>query len=136
MDSISCTSPCDQNPCGYVNIVQGYSKQYYLDLYYIDTSEPFDLTGVTEIVAAHPPATPGPPVECKLSLSTVEVLGAPGAGRILITLPAALSALVRINPMIEQFQDLQVSVTDASTDVTVFLMPTVLNILPPPYGVV
>lgn len=127
--------PCG-NPCGSVTIYQGYAKTFFIDLFYTDTQAPYDLTGALEIVAAFPPTTPGPPVEETLGSGEVVVIGAPGAGRVQIKLTAVNSALVQLNPNEQQFQDLQISVTNADGSLTCFIIPSVLNIAVPVYGVV
>lgn len=67
--------------------------------------------------------------------TNVEVVGAPGGGRIQVTLPPYDSADLLINPYPPNFQDLQVSVTNADGSITPFLLPATLNIVAPPYGV-
>lgn len=124
------------NPSGVITILQGYVKVYYVDLFYSDSGTPFDLTGCTEIIAAHPADAGGTPIEAKKSLATVAIIGAPGAGRIKVTVTAVNSALLLPNPNEQQFQDLQIAVTNLDASVTGFLLPAVLNIIQPTLGVV
>lgn len=105
-------STCGPNPCGNITIVQAMSGSFYVDLFFQDTGEPFDLTSVTEIVAAFPATVnPGPSILEKLSLSQVAIIGAPGAGKIQVNYSALDSSNMQINPDTQQFQDLQVVVT-------------------------
>jgi hypothetical protein len=113
----------------------GYDNQFFLDLFYTDTQAPYDLTGAIEIVAAFPGAD-GTPVEQKLSTAGVQIIGAPGAGRVLVKVDAVNSALLQQDAAVEQFQDLQVSVTNPDSTVTGLVIQAVLNIRKPPYGVV
>jgi hypothetical protein len=48
----------------------GYSKTYYIDLFYADTGEPYDLTGVTQLIVSHPGSS-GSPVEEVLNSTVV-----------------------------------------------------------------
>jgi hypothetical protein len=123
------------SPGGLITIVQGYTKQYLVDLFYQDTGAPFDLTNCLEVIAAHP-ANSGIPVEKKLSTGGVQTLGSPGAGRILVTLTAGDSSLLAINPNPEQPQDLQIVVYNADNTHTPFVLASVLNIILPSYGVI
>jgi hypothetical protein len=126
--------PCDASPGSGITLVIGADKTFYLDLYYSDTGEPFDLTNATQIVATFPGAS-GAPVEEKLTGNeNVAVMGAPGAGKISVTVPASDSALLLENPNGNQLQDLQINVT-ASSKTYVFIMTAVLNIVPPSYTV-
>jgi hypothetical protein len=127
---------CPENQCGFITIYQGYDKSYFIDLIYLETGAPYDLTGVLEIIAAHPPTIVGAPVEAKLTDGDVVVVGSPGAGRIQIKVSAVKSALLQINPNEKQYQDLQISVTNSDSTVTAFILPAILNIVPPSYGVV
>lgn len=127
-------SPCGGNG-NTINIVQGYQKSYVIDLFYTDTTAPYDLTGATEIAAIHP-GTSGTPVIELLTAGKVIILGSPGAGRVQVNIIAANSALLQLNPNGDQPQDLQVSVTNADTTKTVFIIPAVLDITAPDYGVV
>lgn len=129
-------SSCPENPCGFVTIYQGYDKNYFIDLIYQDTGAPYDLTDCQEIIAAHPPATGSTPIEAKLTDADVVVVGAAGAGRIQVKLSAAKTALMQANPNEKQYQDLQISVTNVDSTVTAFILPAILNIVPPSYGVV
>lgn len=63
------------------------------------------------------------------------VVGAAGAGRIHVTVPAFDSALLQVNPVPEQLQDIQISVTNADGSVTAFILAQALNVEAPPYGV-
>ena len=122
------------NSTGVVEIVQGYDKDFFVELFYLDSELPYDLTGATEIVAAFPGVSA--PVLAKLTLATVAVEGAPGAGRIKVKATAALSALMLPDPSGSQTQDLQVVVTNATATKTVFVIQGVLSILTAPYGVI
>lgn len=65
----------------------------------------------------------------------VSVVGAAGAGRLSIAVPAADAALLQVNPNPLQNQDLQISVTNADGTVTAFVLADVLNIMTLAYGV-
>lgn len=118
-------------------------KLFYVNLFFNDTKQPFDLTNVTGISAAFPPTTPGSPVLVTLASSNLAIVGAPGAGLISILVTAVNSALIQLNPNGNQLQDLQVEVTvgsggnASSPQGTVgFLLPGVLNVILPSYGVI
>lgn len=115
-----------------IDIVQGQDKVFYVDLFYKDTQEPFDLTGVSEIVASFPATISGTTVEEKYTLSGVAVVGAAGGGKISVTCPAADTAKIRQNTA--QLQDLQINVT-VSSKLSIFILQAVLNIMPPSYTV-
>ena len=68
--------------------------------------EPFNLTGVTEIIASFPNI-----VSEKYSLSQVSVVGAVGAGKIQVNYSALDSLNMQANPVPQQNQDLQVIAT-------------------------
>ncbi len=125
-----------QNTCspteGQINIVKGQDKVFYVDLFYTDTGEPFDLTAATEIKVLCPGALAGVPVVFKKTLSEVAIVGAPGAGKISVTCSEAKTALLLVNPSGPQFQDLQINVVIASI-LSIFVIPAVLNISDPPY---
>lgn len=95
-----------------VQIVQTALKSFYVDLFYEDTGQPFDLTGVTEIVALFPGAN-GSPIEERYSQGEISVVGAPGAGQIEIVCAADDTAQMQISQARDQFQTLQVIVTIA-----------------------
>ena len=129
---MGCNS-CDTSG-GVVEIVQGYDKNFFVELFYLDSQLPYDLTGVTEIVVALPGTAT--PILFKLTLGGVFIAGAPGAGRIQVKVTAIKSALMQLNPSGNQPQDLQVAITNADTTHTAFLMPAVISVVPPTYGVV
>lgn len=121
------------NAVGVIEIVQGYDKSFFVELFYLETALPYDLTGASQINVVLPG---NPPVQLKLTNSKVTVAGAPGAGRIGVKVAGADSAALSPNPSQSQAQDLQVVVTNADTTKTVFVVPAVINVLPAPYGVV
>lgn len=130
-DSLAGCNPCDNcGPQGFVTIVQGYATKYYVDLYYQETGEPYDLTGATLLTAAHP----GSAGQTSPVVINPTVVGAAGAGKLLVTVSAVNSALMAVNPNLQQFQDLMIAITNADSTVTAFPMKAVLNIVAPPYG--
>jgi hypothetical protein len=86
------------------------TKSFYVDLFYEDTGEPFDLTGVTEIVALFPGAS-GTAIEERYSQGEVSVIGAPGSGKIQINCAADDTAQMLISQANGQYTYLQVIVT-------------------------
>jgi len=68
--------------------------------------------------------------------TNVTIVGAPGAGLCQVVCPAFDTAAMMVNPTPTQNQNLQVSVTNANGTITAFVIPFVLNISAPPYGVV
>lgn len=68
--------------------------------------EPFNLTGITEIVATFPNQ-----VSERFSLSQVSVVGAAGAGKIQVNYSALDSLNMQANPVVTQNQDLQIIAT-------------------------
>lgn len=138
---------CGTNPCGVVEILQGYMKTFYVNLLFEDTQQPFDLSNVDtaggKLAAAFPGANGTPVQVVSGSPGEVQIIGAPGAGLIAVTLSAAKSALVALNPAQPELQDLQVEVTigsggnASSPQGTVgFRIPAVLDVKLPPYGVI
>jgi hypothetical protein len=116
-----------------ITIVAGQDKIFYLDLYYADTHEPFDLTSATQIEARLPVAGGGYVSEWLNTGNTnIAVVGAPGAGKISITVPAADSATLNAPGNPELLQDLQVNVT-VGGKLSIFLAANTLNIQPQPY---
>lgn len=137
MGDPSCTA-CGAAQCSsenQVTILQGYPKTFTLELRLEDcTGSPFDLTGMTQILAVFP-GTDGTPVQLTYTASGgVTVVGAAGAGKIQVAVSAAKSLLMAVNPNGTQTQDLQIVVTIATVK-TPFLFFGVLNIVAPPYGV-
>ncbi len=119
-----------------ITIVAGQDKTFYLDLYYADTGEPFDLTGVSQIEARFPKAGGGHVSEWKATTNTnITIVGAPGAGKIAIVVPAADTIQLNAPGNPELLQDLQVNVTGASPgfSLAIFVATNSLNIQPQPY---
>lgn len=48
------SGPCGTGPCGVTQIIQGYQKLFFVDLFYSGTGAPYDLTGATQILAGFP----------------------------------------------------------------------------------
>lgn len=113
---------CNTDPCQAIQIIQGEAGAFYVNLpsqsapsgpTVGNRQEPFDLTnssGVNEIVASFPGAS-GTPIQEKLSLSQIAVVGASGSGKIKINYSALDATNMLLNPSQEQFQPLQVRVT-------------------------
>lgn len=116
---------CGLSTSGVVDIVQGADKIFYVDLYYPDTMQPFDLTGETEITGFFP-ATAGTPIE-----GDGAVQGAAGAGQAKFTIDAADSALMLVNPVAGQYQDFQINVVIGGKT-SIFILRAFLNILSQP----
>lgn len=91
-----------------VRIGIGSDKSFQVQL--LLDGAPFDLTAMTAISASFPGASGTPVVETAAS-GAVSVVGVPGAGRIQISCPGKDTLLMQANPVLEQFQDLQVIVT-------------------------
>src|SRR4051812_13912820 len=112
--------------CASVLIVQSAAKSFFARLFYSNTGEPFDLTGVTEIVALFPGAN-GTPVKKTYSGSGgITVVGAPGAGKIQIALSTTDTQAMQANPQIAQ--NLQITATIsgvAQVDVLSFGSPPI-----------
>ena len=89
----------------------------------------------TTLTLSQPATATATAVAFTFGNTNVTVIGAPGAGRIKIVLPAIDSAALQVNPYPTQYQNLQVSVVNGS-GAYAFLIPGVLNIIPPTYGVV
>lgn len=121
---------CGLSQSGVVDIVQSADKAFYVDLFYPDTMQPFDLTGVSAI-AGFFPATAGTPIQESIANGNAAVQGAPGAGQVKFTVPAADSALMLVNPVAGQYQDFQINVT-ISGKVSIFILRAFLNILSQP----
>ncbi len=117
---------------GVVDIVQGADKTFYIDLFYPDTGQPFDLTGVTAITGFFP-ATAGTPIQETLADSTAVVQGPPGAGQVKFIVDTADSALMLVNPISGQYQDFQIDAVVGGKKST-FILTAVLNILAQPQG--
>jgi hypothetical protein len=115
-----------------ITIVQGSRFTYLVNLFQPNSDQPYDLTGATSIVAAHP-GSDGHAVKKTLG-DGVDVIGAAGAGVIRITGDATDSAAMLINPNPETLQDLQVTVVIGTNDPDILLIPEALNIVPQPYA--
>lgn len=105
------------------------TKSFYVDLFYEDTGEPFDLTGVTEIVALFPGAN-GTPIEERFTNGEISVIGASGAGKIQINCAADDTAQMLISQANGQYTYLQVIVTIggvAQVDTLSLAAPPVAN---------
>lgn len=89
-------------------IGMGSDKTFLVQLYQDDG--PFDLTGMTAIEASFPAPNAGSIVE-SFAAGRVSVVGAPGGGRIQVTVPGVDSLRMQANPVPQQYQDLQVIVT-------------------------
>lgn len=97
--------------CFTVQIVQTTAKTFFARLFYAKTGEPFNLTGVTEIVALFPGSN-GTPIKKTFSNSGgVTVVGANGAGKIQVALTTIDTANMQANPQIAQ--NLQIIATIA-----------------------
>jgi len=121
---------CKSNPCGIVTIIKGSDRSFYVDLFYEDTGEPFDLTDVDEIIALFPKADGH--VDKKFSEGDITVIGAPGAGRIEISVDDTDTSDMLVNPNPQQYQALQINVTIGSVDL-IFILQNILNIKPSLY---
>lgn len=95
-----------------------------------------NVSGTTVTLSANATASNTGTAVTFSTATNVTVVGSPGAGVCRVYLPPYDSALLQLNPSIPQFQDLQISVTNADGSVTGFIMPNVLNIIAPPFGVV
>lgn len=96
--------------CSWVQIVQSADVSFFARLFYTKTGEPFNLTGVTEIVASFPGSN-GVPVKKTYTSGAITVVGSPGAGKIQIALSTIDTELMQANPQIKQ--NLQIIVTIA-----------------------
>lgn len=88
--------------CNRIQIVQTSAKVFFARLFYANTGEPFDLTGVTEIVAIFPGLN-GSVIKKTLSDSGgVIVVGSPGAGKVQISLSTTDTQQMQPNTQIAQ----------------------------------
>lgn len=92
-----------------VQIVQSSAKTFFARLFYANTGEPFDLTGVTEIVALLPGSSGSPVKKTYSSSGGITVVGSPGAGKIQIALLTTDTEFLLANSQIAQ--NLQIIVT-------------------------
>src|ERR1700722_1733371 len=99
----------ENNGCSSVQIVQSAVKTFFTRLFYAKTGEPFDLTGVTEIIALFPGANNTPVKKTFSNSGGVTVVGANGAGKIQIVLTTTDTQAMQPNPQIKQ--NLQVIAT-------------------------
>lgn len=93
-----------------VTIGIGSDKTFMVQLFKDDA--PLDLTSMTGISAAFP-APDGASIVETFAGGEITVVGAAGAGRIAIAVPGKDSLQMNPNPVPEQFQDLQIIVTDS-----------------------
>lgn len=138
MEGSGC-GPC-ASPCGAISVIQGYQKLFYVNLFFQDTRQPFDLDFVTALGVTLP-GTAGP-VTMTIAASEVAIVGAPGAGFISVLVSAAKSALLQLNPNGNQPQTIQVEITVAAGNTssppgTVAIeLANVLSVEAPAYGVI
>jgi hypothetical protein len=96
------------NPPCPVQIGIGSDKTFQVQLF--QDGAPFDLTAMTAISASFPAPDNGSVVE-SVANTNITVLGSPGAGRIQIVCPGKDTLLMQPNPVLQQYQDLQIVVT-------------------------
>lgn len=94
------------------------------------------LSGSTATMSQDATATTTGVLVTVNTATNVAIAGAAGAGAVQVTVPAADSARLLINPYPPQYQDLQVSVTNANGSISAFVLSSVINIIAPPFGVV
>lgn len=135
MGNCGSCGPVNCNSYGSVRIIQGYAKQHFVNLFYDEILQPYNLTGCLQIEIAYPGISGSPVIET-LTSSAVVILGSPGAGYLQVNIPATDSLNMQVNPYEQQFQDLQVVVTNADGSNTAFLLQGVLDIALPSYGVI
>jgi hypothetical protein len=114
--------------CSTVQIVQSAVKTFFTRLFYANTGEPFDLTGVTEIVGIFPGPNNSQVVKTYTDSGGITVVGAPGAGKIQFDLTTIDTQKMQALPQVNQ--NLQVIATIsgvAQTDVLSLESPPVTN---------
>jgi hypothetical protein len=99
----------DSSGCSTVLIIQSAAKSFFARLFYRLTGEPYDLTGVTEIIALLPGSDGSPVAKTLTNSGGVTVVGSAGAGKIQIALTTLDTGNLQPSPQIPQ--NLQVIVT-------------------------
>lgn len=97
--------------CCAVQIVQSAVKTFFTRLFFTRTGEPFDLTGVTEIVGIFPGPNNTQVRKTYSDSGGITVVGAPGAGKIQFALTTVDTQNMQALPQVNQ--NLQVIVTIA-----------------------
>ena len=115
-----------------VSIVRGANRTFFCDLLYPDSDTPIDLTSVESITVTFP-SSDGTGVSVNDSDGGVAVLGAPGGGRIAVTLEPEHTHEMQLNPSQSTYQDLQVDVEDANGEVIIVILHGILSIVDPSY---
>jgi hypothetical protein len=95
--------------CSTVQIVQSAVKTFFTRLFYGQTGEPFDLTGVTEIVGIFPGPSGTQVQKTYTNSGGITVVGAPGAGKIQFDLTTVDTQNMQALPQVNQ--NLQVIAT-------------------------
>lgn len=112
--------------CSTVQIIQSALKIFFTRLFFTKTLEPFDLTGVTEIVGLFPGTNNTLVKKTYTNSGGITVVGAPGAGKIQFDLSSVDTQNMQASPQVNQ--NLQVIVTIsgvAQVDVLSFEDPPV-----------